>query len=438
MKIRKGRWQLIAAGVACALACPPVAAQSPAAKASESHWSFHAPTARAVPRFSDPADKHWLRTPVDAFVLAKLKENGLRPAPPADRPTLVRRLCFDLTGLPPTPEEVAAFVRDQAPDAYERLVERLLASPRYGERWGQHWLDVVRYAETEGFEYDRHRIGAWRYRDYVVAALNADKPYDRFIFEQIAGDEMDDPADPQCRIAAGFHRLGPVRRNAGNQAVAFSRTRYSPIRRTLSAAVYLGLTIGCARCHDHRFDPISQADYYRLQAFLAAATDEDIPLAAADDLARWKAAFEEANQEIQALKDRLETALGEEKDQIEAQIKMAEVRLPPPLPSINTVRNDLARRTPIHLLDRGDPARPLQAVGMRPPEALLPRGTPELPPETARPRSELARWLDAPGPSADGAGDGEPRLAVALRPGDRSDGQRLRPERRPAEPSRAA
>src|SRR5262249_25596969 len=151
-----------------------------------------------------------------------LTRAGLRPSPAADRATLVRRLCFDLTGLPPAPEEVAAFVNDPAPDAYEHLVERLLASPRYGERWGRHWLDVVRFAETEGFEYDRLRSGAWRFRDYVIDSFNRDKPYDRFVLEQLAGDEIETD-NHELLIAAGFHRLGPVRRNAGNQALAISR-----------------------------------------------------------------------------------------------------------------------------------------------------------------------------------------------------------------------
>ncbi len=434
MKTRRALWVTIAAGAACACALwrPPLAAQSLGARTDQKHWSFRPRATQQAPRFTDPADRSWLRTPVDAFILAKLKENGLRPAPEADRRTLIRRLCFDLTGLPPTPEEIEAFVRDRRPDAYEQLVERLLASPRYGEHWGQHWLDVVRYAETEGFEYDRHRVGAWRYRDYVVAALNADKPYDRFVVEQVAGDEIvshsertshserseESPsrgveAPPRSEtlrsaqgdmvgayerlIAAGFHRLGPVRRNAGNQDVAFSRNEVLTDQTNAIGAVFFGLTIGCARCHDHKFDPIRQTDFYRLQAFLAAAIDDDVPLAGAQELARWKAQYDEIDKEIAELKGRLETAIGDEKDQLEAQIKMVEVRLPPPLPSINTVRNDAARRTPIHLLDRGDPAKPLQAVGMRAPEVLLPPGTPELPADTARPpRTELARWLTRP------------------------------------------
>ena len=184
------------------------------------HWSLQ-PRSRPAPPVTDGA---WASKPIDAFSLDRLERANLRPAPRADRRTLIRRAYFNLTGLPPLPEEIAAFEGDPAPDAYERLIDRLLASPHYGEEWGQHWLDVARYSESEGFEYDRHRAGAWRFRDYVIQSLNADKPYDQFVIEQLAGDEL--PAkegDFEARIAAGFQRLGPIRRNAGNTDVAFSR-----------------------------------------------------------------------------------------------------------------------------------------------------------------------------------------------------------------------
>ena len=158
--------------------------------AADGHWSFRKPVRPQVPCFRDPALQAWVQTPVDAFILERLVREGLEPAPEADRRTLIRRLSFDLTGLPPTPEAIDTFIHDPSPDAYEKLVDRLLASPHYGEQWGRHWLDVVRFAETEGFEYDHHRPGAWRYRDYVIRSLNADKPYDRFVREQLAGDEI--------------------------------------------------------------------------------------------------------------------------------------------------------------------------------------------------------------------------------------------------------
>src|SRR5436309_6569542 len=180
-----------------------------------SHWSLQPRTAPVIPLPASGEAAVWLSNPIDAFILARLERAGLGPSPEADRRTLVRRLHFNLLGLPPPPESIAAFLKDQSPDAYERLVDRLLANPHYGEAWGQHWLDVVRYAESEGFEYDRHRAGAWRFRDYVIRSFNADKPVDRFILEQVAGDELPTvsaDAEHEGMVAAGFHRLGPVRR----------------------------------------------------------------------------------------------------------------------------------------------------------------------------------------------------------------------------------
>jgi hypothetical protein len=226
---------------------------TPATAEAGTHWSFRPRTDPPTPAFADAVERAWPRTSIDAFVLQRLRADGLRPAPEADRATLIRRLSFDLTGLPPTPRDVGAFVSDPAPDAYERLVERLLASPHYGERWAQHWLDVVRFAESDGFEYDRYRPGMWRYRDYVIRCFNEDRPYDRFVTEQLAGDELE-PDNPAMQIAAGFHRLGPVRRNAGNPDVAFSRNEVLTDMTDAIGMVFLGLTVGCARCHDHNFD----------------------------------------------------------------------------------------------------------------------------------------------------------------------------------------
>ena len=167
-------------------------------------------------------------------------------------------------------------------------MEQLLNSPHYGERWGQHWLDVVRFAETDGFEYDTHRKDAWRYRDYVIRAFNNDKPYDRFLTEQLAGDEIA-PKEDETLIAAGFNRLGPLRKNAGNQEVASSRNEVLTEMTNVVGSALLGVTLGCARCHDHKFDPIRQSDYYRMQAYFAAAQPNDIPRASAEEQAAWKA-----------------------------------------------------------------------------------------------------------------------------------------------------
>jgi mono/diheme cytochrome c family protein len=206
----------------------------------------------------------WARNPIDAFILDRLRREGLSPSPEADRRTLIRRLTFDLTGLPPSPEEVEAFENDPAPDAYERLVDRLLDSPRHGEHWARHWLDLVRYAESDGYRQDAYRPDAWLYRDYVIRSLNADKPYDRFVREQIAGDELAGDS-PEMKIAAGYFRLGTYEFNQRDVPAQW-RAILDDVT-DVTSEVFLGLGMGCARCHDHKFDPILQEDYYRLQAF---------------------------------------------------------------------------------------------------------------------------------------------------------------------------
>jgi hypothetical protein len=358
-------------------------------------WSLRPCSRPAVPRFDDAACRDWVRTPVDAFILDRLRRAGLRPPPEADRPTLVRRLCFDLTGLPPAPEDVAAFVNDPAADAYERLVERLLGSPRYGERWGRHWLDVVRFAETEGFEYDRLRPGAWRFRDYVIDSFNRDKPYDRFVLEQLAGDEIA-PDNRELQVAAGFHRLGPVRRNAGNQALAISREEVLTEMTDVIGVAFLGLTIGCARCHDHKFDDVSQADYYCLQAFLAAAQEHNIVLAGPEEEAEWKARTDKVQAEIQRLKKELAKLQGADRMQMEEKLQELEQSLPAPLPAISTVRDVEAERTPVHLLKRGNPEKKERQVGPRLPHQFLAADAPELPADTPNARTILARWIAGP------------------------------------------
>jgi hypothetical protein len=359
------------------------------------HWSFQKRGRPAVPRFDDSTRRAWVRNSIDAFILARLASQGLRPAPEADRRTLVRRLYFDLTGLPPTPEEVNEFIASPDPHAYEKLVERLLASPRYGERWGRHWLDVVRFAETEGFEYDRHRAGAYCYRDYVIDSFNTDKPYDQFVREQLAGDEAA-PGDRVGEVAVGFYRLGPIRRNAGNPKVAFSRNEVLTEMTDSVGAVFLGLTVGCARCHDHKFDDFSQADYYRLQAFLAQTQEHDIVLADRKTREEWEARTSKVQGEIKRIRQALETLEGDERKRMQEELVRTERRLPPPLPTISSVRDMPAERTVIHVLKRGDSDKPGPAVGMRVPHALLPPRTPEAPAETASPRALLARWVNDP------------------------------------------
>ncbi len=356
------------------------------------HWSFAPRTQPTAPKFAEGVPRDWVRSSVDAFVLARLHEKGLKPAPSADRRTLIRRLSFDLTGLPPTPKEIDAFVQDPAADAYERLVERLLASPHYGERWAQHWLDVVRYAESEGFEYDNVMPGMWRYRDYVIRSFNDDKPFDRFLIEQLAGDERK-PGDADLQVAAGFHRLGPVRRNAGNQNVAFSRNEVLTEMTDAVGMVFLGLTVGCARCHDHRFDDFTHEDYYRLQAFLAGAQEHNVILADAKTKAKWEAVTAPLQKEIQDLKRRISTAEGADKERWQFELKAAQSKLPPPLSALCTVREVEAERSAIHVLRRGMPEKKGQRVDPEFPSALQKGNLPAI---GKNPRTALAHWLAHP------------------------------------------
>jgi len=256
--------------------------QAPGQAADDKPWAFRTPKRSPLPTVSDRA---WIRTPIDAFILAKLEKAGLRPTAEADKTTLLRRLSFDLTGLPPTPEELAAFLSDTSADAYEKVVDRLLASPRYGERWALYWLDLVRYAESDGFKADDTRPLAWRYRDYVINAFNQDKPYDRFILEQLAGDELF-PDDQQALVATGYNRHYPSEHNAKN--IELHRQEVLNDMTDTTGQVFLGLTVGCARCHDHKYDPILHTDYYRLQAFFAAyRAKNDQPLTTPEEKAAY-------------------------------------------------------------------------------------------------------------------------------------------------------
>ncbi len=231
-------------------------------------WSFQ-PLAQVEP---PKAGVGWAINEVDRFVAAKHAESGLTPAPQADRATLIRRATYTLTGLPPTPEDVASFVADNAPNAYEKLVDRLLASPGYGEHWARHWLDLVRYADSDGFRIDHYRPDAYRYRDWVVRSLNADKPYDRFVQEQIAGDEMF-PDNPDALVATGYLRHWSYEYN--NRDVVTQRDNIVIDLTDTTADVFMGLGLGCARCHDHKFDPLLQKDYFRLRAFFEPVLPRD-------------------------------------------------------------------------------------------------------------------------------------------------------------------
>ena len=263
-------------------------------------WAFRKPVRRDPPAVPDA---RWKSNPIDAFVFAKLKEKGLEPAPHTAKWTLIRRAYLDLTGLPPTPQEVDAFVRDNSPDAFAKLVDKLLASPHYGEHWGRHWLDVARYADTGGYEQDFTYQNAWRYRDYVIRAVNQDKPYDRFIKEQIAGDELDRP-DDDALIATGFNRVGAT---VGFREKDNPQYRYIYLDDMIGTTTraFLGLTVACARCHDHKFDPILQTDYYRLMAVFFPYVNYDHPLAPADQVAAYETRKREIESKIQPLQAKI-------------------------------------------------------------------------------------------------------------------------------------
>jgi hypothetical protein len=256
---------------ALAKAVDEMKAPAASAKKPDSYldWALHKPSAPAVPSVQNAS---WVKNPVDAFILSKLEAKGLKPAPPASKRVLLRRVYFDLIGLPPTPAEIDAFESDPAPDAYEKVVDKLLADPRYGERWGRHWLDLARFAESDGFAIDGERPTAWRYRDYVIRSFNQDKHYDTFVKEQIAGDEMGGNRSERL-VALGFLRMGTWEADA-NFKTQLRQDVLNELTGTVGQ-VFLGFTVGCARCHDHKYDPIPQRDFYRLQAFFAPMRVED-------------------------------------------------------------------------------------------------------------------------------------------------------------------
>lgn len=250
--------------------------ERPKIAAGRNHWAFRPLVRPPLPE----AKSGPLRSPIDHFIAAKLEPAELQFSPEAARDVLLRRVYFDLIGLPPTPEQVQSFITDRAPDAYEQQLDGLLASPAYGERWGRHWLDLARYADSGGFHEDIDRPHAWKYRDYVIRSLNSDKPYSQFIREQLAGDEL-----PQVTVdslaATAFCRNGPTNDdNMGNNATDREKYRLDLLDDTVSttSAVYLGLTLGCARCHDHKFDPLPQTDYYQLLAVFNNLTRKDVAL----------------------------------------------------------------------------------------------------------------------------------------------------------------
>lgn len=277
------------------------------------HWSFQPIQNPTPPSVKNEA---WIKNDIDRFVLARLENEGIAPSPATDRYTLIKRLSYDLLGLPPTPEEVDAFVKDQSSDAYEKVVDRMLQSPHFGERWGRHWLDKARYADSDGYEKDRPRPNAWRYRDWVIEAINADMPFDQFTREQLAGDLLPE-SDAMKHLATAFHRQTLTNTEGGTDQEEF-RVAAVIDRLNTTGTVWLGLTVGCAQCHSHKYDPLTQAEYYQLYAFFnnADETNTNVPIS------------EEAVESYQTQKAIHDKLISEQKTKIEARLQELSKTLP--------------------------------------------------------------------------------------------------------------
>lgn len=259
------------------------------------HWSFKAPVHHDPPEVKN---SKWISNPIDNFILSKLEEKGLQPSPMADRYTLIRRVSLDITGILPTPEEVDAFVYDDDPNAYEKLVDRLLASPHYGERWGRHWLDAARYADSNGYSIDGPRE-IWKYRDWVIDAYNQDVSFDRFTIYQVAGDLVPQP-NTESLIATGFHRNTKINQEGGIDKEQF-RIESIVDRVNTTGTVFLGLTVGCCQCHDHKYDPITQKEYYQFFDYFNQDVEPDLPVPSLDEQKRLDA----YNAQMKLLQDEL-------------------------------------------------------------------------------------------------------------------------------------
>lgn len=366
----------------------------------EKHWAFVPPTTPPIPAVSN---RKWLRNPIDAFVLAELDKQNLKPAPSASKETLLRRLSLDLTGLPPTLSELDSFLKDTSPNAYEKVVERLLASPRYGEHMVMEWLDVARYADTNGYQEDRSRP-MWFWRDWVVNALNSNMPFDRFTLEQIAGDLLPNSTTSQ-KIATGFHR-NHMLNGEGGRIPEESRVDYVMDRVETTATTWLGLTLGCARCHDHKYDPFTMKDYYRLSAYYNSITETG----AVDHDGSANPVLPLPSNEQSLKQKELQQALSEAENQLQALAKAGEAKrtereqAQKRRDGIQASLNDLNRAIPVAMimeerkepretfvLLRGDYEKHGERVERGVPEAL-----PPLPKSAPPTRLGLAQWLVSP------------------------------------------
>jgi hypothetical protein len=368
------------------------------------HWAFKPVRPQAVPAVRE---LNWVRNPLDTFILANLEAKGWKPAPPAQPRAILRRVYLDLIGLSPSPAEQEAFLEDTSPVAFERVIADLLARPGYGERWGRHWLDLVRYAETNGYERDEAKPNVWRYRDYVIRSLNADKPYDRFVIEQLAGDELD-AVDTETVLATGYNRLGPWDDEPADSA----EDRFDQLDDLVSTTsqAFLGLTLGCARCHNHKFEPLTALDYYRMVAVFNTLSRPQNGRTELDRLAGSRRQVNAVLERDRRINELRLSMLGQ---------RLAS--LSQPLPAANalaTSEADVQRlyaRTPdlprgyflqetsttppiTHLLLRGQASKPGPKVEAGVPAVLVAKQPAPLPADnfTSRRRLTLARWIASP------------------------------------------
>lgn len=362
------------------------------------HWSF-----QPIKRWQPPVveNQAWVRNAIDRFILSRLENEGIGPSPQAERATLIRRVSLDLIGMPPTPEEVDRFVGDRRPDAWQRVVERLLASPRFGERWGRHWLDLARYADSNGYTIDGPR-DIWKYRDWVIQAINRDLPFDQFVIEQIAGDLLPDATEDQ-RIATGFHRNTMFNQEGGTDQEQF-RVERTVDRVNTTGGVFLGISIGCGQCHSHKFDPFSQREYYQLFAFFNSVDEPTLEFPTPEQTQQRdqiRAELAELNKQLKA-HDRAvaekqegvaEKQEGENTDAARKEIVARIDKLKKSGPKVRTtmVMRERATARDTHLFIRGDFLRkgPLVSPG-------VPAVLPPLPEKKQYNRVDLARWLVSP------------------------------------------
>ena len=401
---------------------------------TRAHWAFQKVKRPAVP---DVQQTGWVKNPIDAFILNKLEANSLQPATPADRRTLIRRVYYDLLGLPPSPEEVDAFIKDDRPEAYAELVETLLNSPHYGEHWARYWLDLVRYAESNSFERDNPKPFVWRYRDYVIQAFNRDVPYDQFILEQLAGDELPQPTK-DALIATGFYRLGAWDDEPADPLQA----RYDELDDiiTTTAQGFLGLTMNCCRCHDHKLDPIPQADYYRFLAFFAGTeryglrSDDSVyqrsirNIATPEEQAAFQQQLSEHNAKVDQLRAELDAAearmqehlVGGEKDDFKRDSVRLDVIRHHIGKHITQAEFDIYASTRKQWTDlRNHPPRSadqalcIKESGSTPPATrILGRGNPHVPGDEVQPGFPEVLGMPTPSitPLADGSSSGRRRV----------------------------